>query len=142
MDYTVIGDSVNLAARLESANKYYGTSVLLADSTVAQLRAPGDLRAIDLLRVKGKSRPIAVFEPLGCHRPEIREKLLGGLPRFDEARQLYLDRQWHDAARCFETFLERCADDTVARLYLDRCNYFADTDPGPDWDGVWTLTQK
>jgi adenylate cyclase len=142
MDYTVIGDSVNLAARLESANKYYGTSVLISESTVAQLRAPEDLREIDLLRVKGKTRPIAVYEPLACHRPELREKYLAALALFEAGRRLFLEREWRAAAAKFEDFLARCPGDVVARLYIDRCTYFADRDPGPDWDGAWTLSHK
>lgn len=142
MDYTVIGDSVNLAARLESANKFYGTSVLISDSTVSQLRAPGGLREIDLLRVRGKTRPIAVFEPLACHSAELREKLLAALPAFDEGRHLYRSRHWRDAGRRFGEALERCPDDIVARLFVDRCAYFTENDPDPDWDGVWLLTQK
>ena len=116
--------------------------MLISDSTVSQLRAPGGLREIDLLRVRGKSRPIAVFEPLACHPAEQREKRLAALPAFDEGRHLYRSRRWRDAGRRFGAALERCPDDIVARLFVDRCAYFEENDPGPDWDGVWSLTQK
>jgi adenylate cyclase len=142
MDYTVIGDAVNLAARLESANKFYGTSVLLSEATVAQLSSAEGLREIDLLRVKGRNEPIAVFEPIAYRPRSQRKPLEDSLPIFAEARSLYRKRKWREAEEGFEAFLARCEDDPAARLYVDRCRYYSDNEPDGDWDGVWTLTQK
>lgn len=141
-DYTVIGDTVNLAARLESANRFYGTSVLLGESTVAQLSSTEGLREIDLVRVKGKNEPIAVFEPLASYPPEICTRFLQALPVFEEARGLYRARRWQEAGRHFASFLERCPEDGAAKFYVDRCTYYAENEPEDDWNGVWTLTQK
>ena len=142
MDYTVIGDSVNLAARLESANKFFGTSVLVSENTVAQLKDREDLREIDRLRVKGKTEPTLVYEPLSYHRDEVRDTMLGALPIFHEGLERYRARQWKDAETRFQDFLCHRPEDTAARLYVDRCHFYADKPPEADWDGVWTLEQK
>ena len=133
---------MNLAARLESANKFFGTSVLISENTVAQLSDREDLREIDRLRVKGKTEPTLVYEPLSYHREEIRDTMLGALPIFHEGLKNYRARQWKDAETRFQDFLCHRPEDTAARLYVDRCHFYADKPPEADWDGVWTLEQK
>lgn len=142
MDYTVIGDTVNLAARLEGANKYFGTSVLLAESTVALLSAPPALRVIDRIRVKGKDTPLEVFEPLTYHEPERLSQLYTALPTYERAMALYRNRQWRDATEGFAEALATVPGDGPAAHYIDRCRYYGGQPPPDDWDGVWQLHEK
>ncbi len=139
MDYTVIGDHVNLAARLESANKYFGTSILVSETTASQLASHEVLREIDVLRVKGKSKPILVYEPLAYYPERQQEKLLKALPVFEQAMKLYQQREWIEAGGCFKEFIDHCPNDMVSKLYIDRCAYYAQKPPEKNWDGVWAL---
>jgi adenylate cyclase len=140
MEYTVIGDSVNLASRLESANKYYHSKILLDEKTVQALKNGSCLREIDLLRVKGKDRPVAVYESLGYldRGPALEEAIdcfAGGLAA-------YRVSDWERAIQRFAAALELRPDDEPSRMYIERCRHYRETPPPEDWGGVWTLTEK
>ena len=118
MDYTVIGESVNLAARLESANKHYGTSVLVSDTTISQLKSALSWREIDLMRVTGTNKLISVFEPLDCYPEALRANLNRVRGAYQKGIRLYRQRQWSEAPFYFEQVLARCPDDAPSKLYL------------------------
>ena len=142
MDYTVIGESVNLAARLESANKHYGTSVLVSDATISQLKSALSWREIDLMRVTGTNKLISVFEPLDCYPEAVRANLNRVRGAYQKGIRLYRQRRWSEAPSYFEQVLARCPDDAPSQLYISRCRYYLDEPPGEDWDGVWILQRK
>jgi adenylate cyclase len=142
MDYTVIGGSVNLAARLEGANKHYGTSVLVSDSTVSQMKSALSWREIDLMRVTGTSKLISVFEPLDCYPEAVRANMNRVRGAYQKGIQLYRQRQWSEAPYYFKQVLARCPNDTPSQLYINRCRYYLDEPPAEDWDGVWILEKK
>jgi adenylate cyclase len=141
-NYTVIGDSVNLAARLESANKHYRTTVLVAGPTIQRLKKLVRSRRIDLVRVQGKEEPTEIFELLEHHSPEIAAKFEALVASFEEGINRYRARQWRRALDCFAAALAVIPDDGPSWVYTDRCLYYRDHPPPDHWDGVWSLTGK
>jgi adenylate cyclase len=133
---------VNLASRLEGANKYYGTRILLAESTVRAMTKPCPLREVDLIKVKGKDRPVAVYEALGYHDAETFPGLDEALHHFDAGLGAYRARDWRAAAGHFERVLKLQPDDAVSEMYVKRCLHYRDSPPAEGWDGVWVLTEK
>ena len=141
MEYTAIGDSVNLASRLEGANKYYLTNILVDETTVRELRHPAVLREIDLLRVKGKDQPVAVYEVLDF-RAATLPKLNDTIGRFHDGLVAYRGRDWRRAIGCFDAALTLRPDDGPSRVYIERCRHYLEIPPEDDWCGVWVLTEK
>ncbi len=140
-DYTVMGDSVNLASRLEGANKEYGTMILISESTHERVRDELFCREIDAVRVKGKERPVRIFELLGEKGDAARWQAFA-VP-FERGLARYRACQWDEAIRDFNEVLEIKPDDGPARLYIERCEAFkACPPPEGEWDGVCTMTRK
>ena len=142
MDYTVIGDNVNLAARLEGANKYYGTKILICQTAIEQMRTPWKVREIDLIRVKGKTRPVAMYEALNHHTPKTFPNMDTALKAFSQALHFYRDRDWQKASNSFQEALTANPYDNAAKHYIDRCRYCLTSPPDDSWDGVWTMHEK
>jgi adenylate cyclase len=142
LDYTVIGDSVNLASRLESATKQYGASILIDGTTVSHLDHPKRLRRVDLLQVKGKLKPAEVFESLEHHDPETFPHVDEVIGVFNEGLERYTAQDWRGALRCFGEALRLNPGDGPSKVYVERSRYYADNPPGPEWDGVWTAKEK
>jgi adenylate cyclase len=142
MDYTIIGDGVNLAARLESACKQYGAHILISEFTYKALKATYYSRELDLVVVKGKTRPVAIYEILDYHTEESYPNMTDALRHFKAGLQKYRQQKWNDAKGEFNDVLALNDHDKAAKMYIERCDYFLANPPGADWDGVWVMESK
>lgn len=140
-DFTVIGDSVNLASRLEGAGKEYGTSILISEETYQKARDHVEGRELDLLQVKGKELPVRIFELLG-RKGEIDGQMEQVRKIFEEGLTLYRRQQWSGALSRFQGVLGLTPGDGPSKTFIRRCQYFQQNPPGPGWDGVYRLTSK
>ena len=141
MDYTMMGDVVNLAARLEGVNKFYQTFTMIPQSTYELAKDDIDTRQLDVIRVVGKKEPISVYEVLERKNQTSSEKS-GVVEKYLKALKLYEERNFADASKEFEKVLAIDPDDGPSKTYVKRCGVFLETPPEKDWDGVYTFTEK
>lgn len=133
-DYTAIGDSVNLASRLEGLNKYYGTRILVSEDTRRAVNGPDfNFREIDRVRVKGKHLPVVIYELIAGDAAVIG--------RFEDGLNFYRNAEFRSAADIFSA-LALGDNDGPSRLYLDRCREYLENPPPAEWDGVYTAKTK
>ncbi len=142
LEYTVIGDSVNLASRLESANKFYGTKILFSEFTMRDLKSPEWVREVDTLKVKGKDFPVKVYETLLWRRGAASAAIETMLAAYAQGMAAFHARDWRAAEAAFAQALEAMPGDGPSALYVNRTRAFIANPPAPDWDGVWALAEK
>ena len=142
MDFTMIGDGVNLASRLESACKQYGAHILISEFTYRQLRGTYRTREVDLVVVKGKTEPVAIYEILDYHTDETYPLVSDALGRFRDGLAKYRRRDFVPARALFQEVLAINPDDKTAQMYVERCDLLAEQPPAPDWVGVWVMDHK
>ena len=142
MDYTMIGDGVNLAARLESACKQYSAKILISEHTYRKLRGTYRSREIDRVVVKGQSEPVGIYEVLDYHNDETFPNLMETVNNFKNGLTQYRTGKWDRAIEAFREAHSLNQKDRLARIYIERCKHLKETPPGDDWDGVWVMTSK
>jgi adenylate cyclase len=140
LNYTVIGDGVNLASRLEGLTKRYGVDIILSQST--RDRCTGfSFRELDLVRVKGKDEPVAIFEPLPLEK-NLPDKQVSHLAVYNDAIGHYRSCQWDKAEELLERLIREDAKREIYQLYLRRIAEFRRNPPPPDWDHVTIFNEK
>ncbi len=142
MDYTLIGDGVNLASRLESLCKRYHASILISENTYKRLRGTYRIRQVDSVVVKGKTEPVGVYEVLDYHSAESFPNLMETVNHFQEGLQRYRQGQWDPAIQSFRKALDVNPADEICHMYIDRCELLKKTPPPEGWDGVWIMDSK
>jgi adenylate cyclase len=140
-NYTVMGDMVNLASRLEGANKPYGTYLMISEFTYEEVKELVDVRELDLLTVKGKEQPVRVYEVLE-EKGKTPAALLRMVEHYDKGLALYRERDFAGAIAAFEAALVENPADRPSLMYIERCRHFLEEPPDQDWDGVWRLEEK
>jgi adenylate cyclase len=139
MDYTVIGDHVNLAARIESANKYYGTKILVSEQTAGRLNRGYTMREIDRVRVIGRNAPVTLYEILDYHDEQSFPNVSAVLDAFGEGLQHYRCREWTAGAKCFAAALQANATDRPTQIFLGRCWRYMARPPDDSWSDIADL---
>lgn len=139
-NYTLMGDMVNLAARLEGANKPYGTYLMISEFTLARLEGAVAVRELDLVAVKGKNLPVKVYEVIDLVG-KASETQVAVARRFEGALQLYRAQKFSEAEQIFAELVKDHRD-PPSELYVERCQLFAAAPPPADWDGVWRMKEK
>ena len=143
-DYTIMGDNVNLASRLESLNKYYGTNIIISEFTYTVCaECSGDawtVRELDTVRVKGKNAPVTIYELIGYGTLYEQKRPL--VQKFSEGLQAYKARQWQQAAELFRETLRLDPRDNPSTLYIARCTDYIEHPPPEEWDGVFEMQTK
>jgi adenylate cyclase len=142
MDYTVIGDGVNLASRLESACKKYNAGILISESTYRNLRGEYRCREVDRVVVYGKSAPVGIYEILDYHTADSFPQMQPTLTCFSDGLQLYREREWDRAIRSFQSALALNPSDATSAMYVERCAQLKEAPPPEDWGGVWFMQTK
>jgi len=145
-DYTVTGDHVNLGARLEGANKQYGTNILLSEYTYQELNNDPQpsafvVRELDLVRVKGKKESVRIYELIG-RTGQVDSDTLQRIEQFEQGIAAYRNMLWDDAIENFKQALVLDPEDIPSQLYIQRCRAYQIEPPSEDWDGVHTMTIK
>ena len=140
-NYTVIGDTVNLASRLEGVNKTYGTRALVSEATSRYAADVVETREIDSVLVVGKTEPHRIFELLG-RKGEVDGERLALRDAYVEALGAYRRKAWGEARAGFESCLRIGPGDGPSKVFLSRIAQFCTAAPSPDWDGVWSLVEK
>jgi class 3 adenylate cyclase len=139
--FTVIGDTVNLGARLESANRHYGSRILLCERTFEMAGESVLARELDRIRVAGKSEPVQVYELLG--RGKASDSILREVKvRFESGLNAYRNRDWRTARRAFEDCIRARGEDPPSRVFLARLQTLETSPPPEDWDAVWEFSEK
>jgi class 3 adenylate cyclase len=141
MSYTVMGDSVNLASRLEGANKVYGSRGLISEATMVAAGAAIETREIDRMVVVGQSRSETVFEVM-AGKGDLRPEQLMLRDRYAEGLAAYRARRWDEARRAFNAALEAIPGDEPSKILIKRVNDFEANPPPQDWDGAWHFDHK
>jgi adenylate cyclase len=139
--YTAMGDSVNLASRLEGLNKEYGTRIVISESTRREIQ--GDdliFRELDLIRVKGKQQPVTIYEVFSADASANGGRELAEL--FGRGREAYKRQDWRAAKSLFEEVLVRWPNDAPAQIFSARCEEYLAEKPAVDWDGVYEMKHK
>jgi len=138
--YTVMGDEVNLASRLEGITKQYGVGIIVGENTRNGV-TDFVYRELDHVRVKGKDKPIAIYQPVGL-AGEVSKAMQDEIKLFHEVRRLYRQQDW-DQAELQLTNLQRMSPDTALYgIYIERISYFRNNPPPADWDGVFVFETK
>ena len=141
MDFTIIGDGVNLASRLESACKQYSARILISEHTHRQLKGVYRTRQVDHVIVKGKTEPVGIYEVLDYHSNETFPNLMDVVNHFRDGSEKYRRGDWDQAVIAFGEALKANPDDGLSRIYIERCEQLL-ADPPAVWDGVWAMTSK
>ena len=141
-DYTVIGDSVNIGARLEGANKQYRSKIIISDTSYAQVAGHVIARELDVLIVAGRTEPIRVYELIGMANGAVATDHLDLVECFTKGLALYRKRQWLPAIEEFERTLRYFPHDYPSELYIERSKLYLDSPPPDDWDGAFALRTK
>ncbi len=139
--YTVMGVTVNLASRLESVNKVYGTRLLVSEETAKRAADSIATREIDSIAVAGKNDAVRIFEILGKNGG-LDDEVLRLRHRFEEGLAAYRRRDWIAAAAAFSDCAAIAPNDGPSKVFFDRVNRLRADPPSPDWDGVWRLSEK
>ncbi|MBW3005150.1 adenylate/guanylate cyclase domain-containing protein [Candidatus Woesearchaeota archaeon] len=133
-DYTAMGDTINLGSRLEGLTKSYGVQIIVSESTKKAVKNKFIFRKLDLVRVKGKNKPITIYE-LICRSNEEHDS--DKIQAYEEGLKLYLDQKWDRAIKEFEK-----VNDFASKEFIKRCKEFKKNPPPKDWDGVWVMKTK
>lgn len=141
MDYTVMGDSVNLASRLEGANKFYGTSTMISENVYREVKDLVVVRPLDRIRVVGKAEPITVYE-LICRKGEMTQEQSELLTIYLEGIEHFSNRDWNKARQSFKNALKIDPNDGPCLKFIERCTEYLKNPPSKNWDGVYSLKAK
>ena len=146
MNYTILGDSVNLAARLEGTNKLYGTNIIVSDATVKHLHDHAVVRPLDIVAVKGKQEGVAIYELVALKNadplvlPSDNQVKFCG--EFTKGFRFYLEQRWDEAINIFQNLQLDYGRDVPCEMYIKRCEEYKKAPPPKDWDGVYHLESK
>lgn len=139
--YTVMGDTVNIASRLESANKQFGTKILISESTYEMIKDDFIARKIDDIMVVGKSESVGVYELVGKNT-NVTPQTLELIDLYEKAYALYQAREWDKACENLKKCLNNNEEDKASKVLLQRIDSFIKNPPPDDWNGVWSMTKK
>jgi len=139
--YSVVGDTVNLASRLESLNKIYGTYLMIGEETYKQVKHVIEVRELDRVRVVGKNQPVNVYELLS-EKGMLSPSLSRSRDIFRKGIALYRERKWDEAIECFREVLNVFSADGPSKLFISRCKDFKLHPPSDEWDFVTNLSIK
>jgi class 3 adenylate cyclase len=141
MNYTVIGNEVNLAARLEGVNKQYGTRIIASENTINETGGKLLSRRLGWIRVVGIKKPVRIYEVLELIQnagPSLHKLV----ELFHNALNIFESREWKNAEGAFNTVLKNFPNDNPSKLYLKYCGHFSQNPPPNDWDGVFNIKEK